>query len=228
MITSIALDDEPLALRLLKNYIERTDGIESGGLFLNPSEAISRLHAGGVDLLFIDVNMPDVSGLEVVSRLVHPPMVVFTTAHPQYAVEGFELNAVDYLLKPISYDRFLKTLARVNDLKRLKDAVQPEIPATITVKSDYHLVSVPVNDIVLVEALDDYIKIDLGSKKIVSRTTMNHMEQLLEPHRFMRVHRSYIVPVQRITWLRNKKMGVGDHEIPVGEKYLDAVKKYLS
>lgn len=226
-MTCIVLDDEPLALRLLKNYIERTDGIQLGGLFLNPAQALARLNEGGVDLLLIDIQMPEISGLDMVGRLQTPPMVVFTTAYPQYAVEGFELNAVDYLLKPIGYDRFLKMLERVKNLKRLTDAASPEVPATITVKSDYHLIPVPVSDIVVVEALDDYIKIDLGSKKIVSRTTMTHMEQLLEPHRFIRVHRSYIVPAERIAWLRNKKIGVGEREIPVGEKYLDAVKKYL-
>ncbi len=227
-MTCIVLDDEPLALRLLKNYIERTDGIQSGGLFLNSAQALARLNEGGVDLLLMDIQMPEISGLEIVGRLQTPPMVVFTTAYPQYAVEGFELNAVDYLLKPIGYDRFLKMLERVKHLKRLTDAALSEVPATITVKSDYHLIPVPVSDIMMVEALDDYIKIDLGSKKIVSRTTMTHMEQLLASHRFIRVHRSYIVPVERIAWLRNKKIGVGDREIPVGEKYLDAVKKILA
>jgi two-component system LytT family response regulator len=228
MIRCIALDDEPLALDLIKAFIEKIPGYSLLKSFTDVFEATAYLKSNAVDLIFLDINMPDVNGIKFFQSLENPPALVFTTAYSQYAVQGFELEAIDYLLKPFSFDRFeiaLKKVKESMELKSLKDKKEDE---AIFVRAEYSLVKIPVADIQYIESLGDYIKIYIGSKPIVTHSTMKSILEKLPLGKFSRVHRSFVVPHAKIDSIRNRKIYIGAAQIPVGDTYLDALNKLLS
>lgn len=225
----IALDDEPLALKVLKHYVNEAPGLESKGYFTNPDIARSCLESEQIDLLFLDIQMPDITGLQFFKTLAKKPMVIFTTAYREFAVEGFELEAIDYLLKPIELERFQRAVQKATDYLSFLTVqkVQPSNLSThIFIKSEYRVLKIDLEDLYLVETLDDYLKLYLYSspKPIMTLMTMKSIVELLPPNRFMRVHRSYLVALDKVTSLRNKRIKIEGKEIPVGTTYLGKVR----
>jgi DNA-binding LytR/AlgR family response regulator len=226
MIRAIALDDEPPALRVLTHFCSQVDSIDLQKTFLRPDEALSHLHETPTDLLFLDINMPSVSGIEFHKAIPGELMVIFTTAYAEFAVEGFNLNAVDYLLKPFTLERFQQAVAKANEQHKFRNQSDPAIEAYLYIRADYTLHKIALPDILFIEGLDDYLKIHIqhSNRPIVARMTMKTMLQKLQEadpqtERFMRVHRSYIVPFSRIEQVRNRVITVAGEEIPIGMSY---------
>lgn len=228
MINAIALDDEPLALTVLKAFCSRTEGINLEKVFTEPSEALKHLRKYPVDLLFLDVRMPTISGIDFYKTIAQDTMVIFTTAYSEYAVEGFDLSAVDYLLKPIKYERFVQAVKKAEEYHNFvhrKDSVEAQY---LFLRIDYSLVKLAVSDIVYIEGLDNYMKIHVrNGKPLIVRMSMKAMLEKLSPQKFMRVHRSYIVSIADIVSLRNKQIQVGAESIPVGVNYEEAVEQLM-
>ena len=220
MIKAISLDDEPPALDVINSFCSLTDYINLVKTFTRADEAMKYLSNFPVDLLFLDINMPSISGLDFKKRLHPKTMVVFTTAYSEFALEGFNLNAVDYLLKPFTPERFLQAAEKAKAYYLFLNQNALSKPDFISIRVDYALVKVPLANILFVEGLDDYLKIHLqGQKPIVTRMTMKSMTEKLPQSDFVRVHRSYIVPLAKIEAVRNKIVFIGGEEIPIGTSY---------
>lgn len=223
MIRAIAIDDEPPALRIIERFAEHAIGMKLEQTFTKPGEALEYLRAQPVDLLFLDIQMPSISGLHFYQNLPGEPMVIFTTGYSEYAVEGFNLKAVDYLLKPFTQARFDQAVAKAISTFEFKNQQASGGQQYISVRADYSVHRVALADIRYIEGLDDYLKIHLDSAKpIVARMTMKAMVESLPATTFMRVHRSYIIPLSRITMVRNKTIYIGDAQIPIGGSYEEA------
>lgn len=232
MISVIAIDDEPLALKLVSGYIEKTPGLSLAGRFDNPLDAIDFISGEDVDLIFVDIHMPDLNGLEFTRSLAKGPKVVFTTAYDKYALEGFKLDVVDYLLKPFSYEEFLKAVQKSQRLIKLEKEVPNQVEANnefLFLKSDYKIKRINFNDILYIEGLKDYVKIFVtGSEKpVLSLTTMKLLESKLPDSKFMRVHRSFIVNLERIDTIDRTRIVFGKTYIPVSEQYKEKFKGFL-
>lgn len=232
MIRAIALDDEPLALRVITRFCEQIDFIDLQKTFFRTDQALTYLEQSPVDLLFLDINMPSMSGIDFYKSVSQQAqtanqMVIFTTAHAEHAVEGFNLNAVDYLLKPFTFDRFLQAANRAADYYRFLHLPTQAKPTYVYIRADYRLYKVDLADIIYIEGLDDYLKIHVqNSKPIVTRMTMKAILQKLaetddKGEGFVRVHRSFIVPISRIEAIKNKTVLVAGQEIPIGASYED-------
>ena len=220
MIRAIALDDEPPALGVVENFCSRVDFIDLAKTFTNPDEALRYLAKFPVDLIFLDIRMPSISGFHFQRQISQDIMVIFTTAYSQYAVEGFNVNAVDYLLKPFTYDRFMQAVNKAGDYYRFLHQQEPDTQHFLFVRADYSLVKIMLEDILYIEGLDDYLKIHQeGRKPVVARMTMKAMLEKLPARHFARVHRSFIVPLVKIEKVRNKIIFIGKVEIPVGKSY---------
>ncbi len=233
MLRCIAVDDEPLALEVLESYIRKVPSLRLVGLCGGALEAICVLSPGAVDLVFLDVDMPDLTGTQLLRTLKHPPLVVFTTAYPDYALEGFELDAVDYLLKPIPFDRFLRAVNKAQE--RLHPPAAPAAvapppasePNFIFVKTEYKTLRVDLDDILYVEGLKDYVLIHTRQKKIITLLSLNKMVEKLPPTHFLRVHRSFIVAVNKMDSIERNRIRIGDAEIPVGDLYRDGLGRWV-
>jgi DNA-binding LytR/AlgR family response regulator len=229
MIRCIALDDEALALDLLEDNISRVPFLELVKKCKSAFEAMEILRQEPVDLVFLDIQMPDLSGIQFLKSLQKKPLVIFTTAYEKYALEGFELDVVDYLLKPFSFDRFLKAVNKASEYLELAnkgrmDGVQNEIRTThdfIFVKADYKLVKIDFKDILFIEGLKDYIKIFIGDKPVITLMSMKLIEDKLPAGEFVRVHRSFIVSLKKIRFIQRNFIQVGEREIPISENYRD-------
>jgi len=219
MIRAIALDDEPPALRILANFGSRVDFIDLQKTFSRTDDAMQYLQNFPVDLIFLDINMPSMSGLDFFQSIPHEVMVIFTTAYAEHAVEGFNLNAVDYLLKPFTFERFQQAANKAKDHFSFKNPTDTS-PKYLMVRADYSLHKIALTDILFIEGLDDYLKIHIQhSKPLVVRMTMKSMLQKLPELEFIRVHRSFIIPFARIENVRNKIISVAGEEIPIGSSY---------
>ena len=228
MLTCAIVDDEPLALGLIESYVRKTDFLKLEGCYASAVEAMSHLTQSPVDLLFLDIQMPELSGLEFSQMLPPETRIVFTTAFEQYALDGFRINALDYLLKPISYARFLESARRALQWFEMK-AQQPKERETIFVKSDYKLVQIELKHILYIEGLKDYIKIyeEGNAKPILSLMSMKAIEEQLPPSRFMRVHRSYIVQKEKIRIIERGRIVFGKTYIPISDSYKQAFQEFL-
>ena len=221
MLTCIALDDEPLALQVITKYVDKIYFLECKGTFTDAEEARQYLQNNQVDILFLDIQMPDISGIEFAKSLnARHTAVIFTTAFSDYAIEGFNVDAVDYLLKPIEYDRFLKGVYKAKEYVDYLSN-QELSQGYIFVKSDYQMVKIFLKDILFIEGLDDYIKIYLPQRSILTLMTLKTIMQKLPPKEFLRVHRSYIVPVSKIENVSKSRLRIGEKEIPIGISYSD-------
>jgi len=232
MITAIAIDDEPLALQLVSGYIEKTPGLNLMGKFDNPLDAIDYLATKAVDLVFVDIRMPDLSGLEFTRSMVKGPKVIFTTAYEKYALDGFRLDVADYLLKPFSYEEFLKAVQKAQRLIRLEKGAPDHIDANnefLFLKSDYKIKRINFNDILYIEGLKDYVKVYTknSSNPVLSLTTMKLIESKLPESKFMRVHRSFIVNLEKIDTIERSRIVFGKTYIPVSEQYKDKFQEFL-
>jgi two-component system, LytTR family, response regulator len=232
MITAIAIDDEPLALQLIDGYIEKTPGLKLAGKFDNPLDAMEFLSKEAVDLIFLDIQMPDLTGIEFTRSLVKGPKVIFTTAYEKYALEGFRLDVVDYLLKPFSYEEFLRAVQKAQRLIKLEERLPDQVEANnefLFLKSDYKIKRINFNDILYIEGLKDYVKVytQNSAKPVLSLTTMKLIESKLPQTKFMRVHRSFIVNLGKIDTIERSRIVFGKVYIPVSEQYKEQFQKYL-
>ena len=242
MVKCIAIDDEPLALRQIKSYIERTDQLELVASCRSAREAQSIIEQEPVDLIFVDINMPDMNGLDFVRSLTQNYFIIFTTAHSEFALEGFKLNAIDYLLKPFSYDEFMKATQKVISLVDLVERchaaesaiAQNEAEASdkevISVKADYKTQLVKIADIVYLESAGEYVRLHIeGSSTITTLFRLKNMETSLPQDLFLRVHRSYIVNIKRISSYTKGRIFLDNGEyIPLGENYKERFFKYFN
>ena len=219
MFTCVAIDDEPLAHEVIKKYVAKIYFLELKGAFTDTFEAKKALDASPVDILFLDIQMPDINGIEFLKGLSSKNFaVIFTSAFGEYAVEGFNVDAIDYLLKPIEYDRFLKAVYKAKEyIEYLNN--QELNQGYIFVKSDYQMVKINLKDILYIEGLDDYIKIYMPQKAVLTLMTLKTITQKLPPKEFLRVHRSYIVPISKIENVSKSKIRIADREIPIGVSY---------
>lgn len=234
MILKCAIvDDEPLALELLKSYVKKTPVLELNGAYSSAIEAMKMLPDNPVDLLFLDIQMPELNGLEFSHMVPEDTRIVFTTAFGQYALDGYKVNALDYLLKPISYTDFLQSVNKAVqwfDRKRSIDNEPTDKPDFIYVKSDYKLIQISLKDILYIEGLKDYVKIHLEgeSRPILSLTSLKALEEKLPTDRFIRVHRSYIVQKQKIRVIDKARIVFGKEYIPVSESYKQELQNYIN
>ena len=221
MIKAIAIDDELPALKIIEHFCEKTGLIELQKTFSMPNEALKHLSKFPTDLLFLDINMPAMSGIELYKSIEQNTMVIFTTAYSEFAVEGFNLNAIDYLLKPYTYERFLQAVNKANDNFGSTSSTEKSMEQYLFVRADYSLIKIAINEIVLIEGLDDYLKIHLHNnpKPIVTRMTMKNIMEKLSSKEFIRVHRSFIIPFSKIENVRKKIITISGKEIPIGSSY---------
>jgi two-component system, LytTR family, response regulator LytT len=232
-ITCVAIDDEPLAVKKISAYIQKTPFLELVAECRSAFEAMEIINNRTVKLIFIDINMPDLNGLEFVKSLTDKPYIVFTTAYSEYAVEGFQVDAADYLVKPITYSSFLKAASKVKNLIELNANSQKESIRTTTshlfVRSDYKLIRIELDDIKYIESQHEYIKIHLiNSAPVMTQLSMKAIEEQLPPDRFMRVHRSYIVNLKKVSVIeRNRIVFDGKVYIPVSDQYKEKFQDYI-
>ena len=223
------IDDEPLALEMMSDYVQKTPFLTLTGAYNSAVQAIKTIRENPVDLLFLDIQMPELSGLEFAKVLPKRTKVVFTTAFPQYAVEGYEVEAFAYILKPISYEAFLKVAKRAYDwFSQSEKAKNYANDRFIFVKSDYKLVRIDLDDILFIEGLKDYVRIYTeNGDKIMSLMNMKTLEDFLPKPEFLRSHRSYIVHMNKVKCLDRFRMNIGENYIPVSESYKDVILAYL-
>ncbi|MBI1305775.1 MAG: response regulator [Bacteroidetes bacterium] len=221
----LIVDDEPLALDVLESHLKSHPELELVARCSNAIEASEVLKNHQVDLIFIDIQMPEVTGIEFVKTLTNPPLLVFTTAYAEYAVEGFELDAIDYLLKPISLDRFNKAVAKAKEYYQLKNGNEVENSELedehIFVKANQKLIKVSYDDIKYVEAFADYVKIFIPEKRIVTLQTMKNMEKKLPAEKFCRIHRSFIVGLKHVQSYNSSEVEIDGNKLPIGKNYKD-------
>lgn len=230
----IIVDDEPVAREILENHIDRIETINVVASCKSAIEAFKIINSQPVDLIFLDINMPDISGLSFARSMSSEYKIIFTTAYRDYAVDGFDLRAVDYLLKPISFERLLQGVNKFFEessatFPRLSGEIQIEKEDFMFVRSDRKMVKVNFKDIVFIESLSDYIKIHLeGPKVLVTRDTLSNIEAKLPTSDFIRIHRSFMVSIQKIESFTSDTIGIGKQEIPISRSYRDAVLEKLS
>ena len=234
-IICLAVDDEPPALEVLKKYISAVPNLQLAGTCADALEALTMLQQHTIDLLFLDIQMPQLSGTDLVRTLKNPPKVIFTTAFRRFAVEGFELDAVDYLLKPISFERFLKAVNKVMDTNLHSIDInnsngdnknRPE-DTFITLRADRKNLKVSLNDILYIESLKDYIKVVTPAKTIVTKQSISSIEETLPKNQFIRIHRSFIVSINKIETFTNEIIEIGKKELPISRMYKMEVNKAL-
>ncbi|MHC2992881.1 chemotaxis protein CheY [Pontibacter sp. HJ8] len=232
----IVVDDEPLALDILETFIERLDNLELVCRCSNAVEAYNCLQAEHIDLIFLDIQMPKLTGIDFLKSIPNPPKVIFTTAYRDYALDSYELNAVDYLLKPIAFDRFLKAVSKVTATEPKAAAVAPAaaIPPEISyketfiyLKADKKMVKVMLADILYIESLKDYIRVKTEAKEIISYQKISFLEEKLPAEKFLRIHRSFIVALDKIQAFSATAVDIGKAEIPIGRFYKNEVLQVL-
>lgn len=231
-IKCLIVDDEPLALDLIQKYVERTPFLELVDRCASAFEAMEQLDKQEIDLLFLDIQMPDLSGVEFSRTLKNGPKVIFTTAFEQYALEGFKVDALDYLLKPFNYEEFLKAANKAREWFQMKEAQksQGESSSHLFVKSEYKLLKINLDEVLYFEGLKDYIKIHLESqdKPILTLMSLKALEEKLPAEQFMRIHRSYIVNLEKIESVERSRVIIGDFAVVVAEQYREKFNQYLS
>jgi DNA-binding LytR/AlgR family response regulator len=229
MLKCIAIDDEELALELLEDNISKVPYMQLVASTGNPIEAINIIQQQQVDLVFLDIQMPGLTGLQLIQSLPNKPMFILVTAYEKYALEGYNLNVVDYLVKPVSLDRFIKACNKAWELYHLKnkpaEALNAAEPSYFFINADYSHIKVAFADIVWIEGLKDYIKIHLkgNAKPIVARLSMKSLEEQLPASMFIRIQKSYIVSKEQITAIRKTSVFIGTTELPIGDNYKEAV-----
>jgi two-component system, LytTR family, response regulator len=231
MISCIAVDDEPLALELLEDNISKVPFLELVAKCSNAMEAMKVLQERSVDLIFLDIQMPGLTGLQFIQSMAIKPMIILITAYEKYALQGFNLDVTDYLVKPVSLDRFIKACNKAWEIHQLKNKPQTnnsssaQLPDYFFVNVDYSLLKINFADIIWIEGLKDYVKIHLKntSKSIITRISMKSIEEQLPSAKFLRIHKSYIVSVEQITAVRKNSVFIKEMELPVGDNYRETV-----
>lgn len=237
-MTVVIIDDEPLAIEVIASYLAQVDGMELLAACTNPLDAINVLNKSKVDLIFLDIEMPNLNGLDLVRNIENLPQIIITTAYSQYALEGFELNVTDYLIKPVPFHRFFKAVARAksnHELKmRSRRGAEGETglsqPDFIFIKAEYDRMRVNLNELAYIEGLKDYLKFHLrpSGKPLLTLSSFKEILEKLPPSKFFRVHRSFVVNIDFITAIQKTKILIGDVRIPIGEKYKKEVYQRLN
>jgi len=235
-IRCLLIDDEPLAREILKQHIGQVDALELSGICSNALEAIPFLQENQVDLLFLDIQMPQLLGTNFIRTLKNPPKVIFTTAYRKYALEGFELDAVDYILKPISFERFLKAVNKIlqsdlslqNMASQVKENIPEQPNSFLYFRVDRKMVKVFFNEILFIEGLKDYIKIVTISKTIVTKYVLSSLDEVLPSDEFLRIHKSYIIAINKIDSFNADCIEIAKHELPIGRLFKHDVNKVLN
>jgi DNA-binding LytR/AlgR family response regulator len=235
MLNCVIIDDEPLAREVVEGYLNRLDFVASVRQFGNAREALLYLENHEADVLFLDIEMPGMSGIDFLKQLSHPPITIFTTAYRNYAFDGFELGVIDFLLKPIAYPRFLQAIEKVRDFFSLKDQntrlengfAESLLTESIFVKSGVQRIKLNFDDVTYIQGLKDYAIIHTTTGKIVIKGFIKTMHDIFPERRFLRVHKSFIVAVARISRMERNRLIVNGNQIPIGRSYREAVEKAL-
>ncbi len=237
IINCITIDDEPLALEKLKDYIDKIQYLNLTASFDNGADSLDYLKNNVVDLIFLDIQMDDFTGIQLLEVLKERPKVILTTAYDQYALKGYELDISDYLLKPISFERFVKSVEKVYSVLKNENKLKTELKESqmiadkksdfIFVKSDYKLQKVRFKDIMYIEGMKDYLRIVTPEKRLMVLQNFKRMEDILPDNKFVRVHKSYIISVEKIDSIGKKSLKVGEMNIPIGESYKKAFFDFL-
>lgn len=238
MIRTLIVDDEPLALDVMETYLERLEGFELVARCQNALEALELIKKGDIDLVFLDIQMPQLTGIELVKSLSNPPLIIFTTAYSNYAVEGYELNVIDYLLKPISFDRFVKAANKASDQLALKEGqvsdqeVESDGADFIFVKADKKLIKLKYDDIIYIEGLKDYVIIRTETGRVISLQTMKSLELKMPSDKFIRIHRSYILNMDKIEAIVGNMVEIIEKKaakhLPIGKNYRDKLHELVN
>lgn len=229
IIKCLLVDDEPPAIRIMRSHISQIKDFEIVGECSNAVQAHEMMHQKKIDLLFIDIKMPKISGTDFIKNLSHPPLTIFVTAFRDYASDGFDLDAVDYLVKPVSFERFLKSVSKVKKILgqeqlHLPKEQSPAKEAFVYLKVDKHMEKILIHDILYIESWKDYVKVFLASgKSLLAKRSISSMQSLLPAQRFIRVHRSYIVALDKVNGFNNASIILGEMDIPIGRLYKQQV-----
>lgn len=228
-IRCVIIDDEPLARKGLSEYISDTNFLNLEGEFDSPLKAADLISNGTVQLLFLDIEMPRISGVDFFKTLIHPPPVIFTTAYPQYALEGFEVNALDYLVKPFSFDRFLKAVMKAKEFYEVRETNQKENTGSdfFFIKSDGKIIKILFDEILYAEALQNYVVIHTSTKKYMTYLTFKSVEDYLSSDKFLKVHKSYIVATSKIDSIEAGDIRIGQAHIPISRNQKEDVMSKL-
>ncbi len=229
-IRCLLADDERLALRLLKGHIEQLPQLELVASCEDALTVMQCLREEEIDLMFLDIHMPKLTGLELLRSLVKPPLAIMITAYPDHALEGFELNVVDYLIKPVSFERFVSAVQKAEDRMNSTKAIKPAAVGKdhLFVRSDYKLIKLYYRDIEFIEGLAQYVKIHTPDKVHVVHKTLKEMGSILPQAEFYRVHRSYIIPLEKISAVYGNTIQIGQKEVPIGKSYRDGFYKLIN
>lgn len=232
MMRCLLIDDEPLALDLIEDNLKSVNYIQVAGRCQNAGEALLLMQSENIDLLFCDIGMPGLNGLQLVKSLIQRPMVIFVTAYEKFATEGFELDVIDYLVKPVPAERFLKACAKafhLFELNKIQMESRPVMKDHFFVASNYALIKISFNDIEYIEGLKDYVKINLAgqSRPVISRTSIKGLELQLPAHMFYRIHKSYIVNVNHVEQIRRGKIKTNTVELPLSDNYRDMINRMI-
>lgn len=219
-IKCFIIEDEPLAQNILRKYISQFPGLLLAGTYDTALAAQPYLLQEKPDVIFLDINLPTISGINFLKTLTNPPLIIFTTAYPDFAVEGYELNAVDYLLKPFSLERFIKAMNKAVERLAPKETAKGD-EDSIFIKVDKKLYRLATDDINYLEAVDDYVKVITTEKQFLTNSTLKHIQEELPPSRFIRVHKSYIVCIGKIEYIEGNYIRIGGKDVPVGAVYKD-------
>lgn len=224
MINCALIDDEPLALQLLEDFVNKTPYLRLIGKFEEPMQALSLLESRQIDLLFLDIKMPDISGIDFFKSLSHKPEVIFTTAYSEFAIDGFELKAMDYLLKPVSFEKFLAACNRVKDYTELKNQKTTKTEDYFFINAAHKLHKIFYDDILYLEGLKDYTKIHLAScaSPLIILHNLKYFEDLLDQTAFIRIHRSYIISLRKLATVSRKSVMIQSRELPVSDNYRES------
>lgn len=219
----VVIEDEPLAQNVLKKYIQDHPSLELTAICGDALEAQQLLAKQPASLIFLDINLPRLSGIGFLKTLSHPPLVIFTTAYPEFAAEGFELDAIDYLVKPFSFERFLKAVNKALEKLERKTPDKAVVPASIFIKSDKKVYKINLDDILYLEALDDYVKLVTVQVNYLVNDTLKSLQEELPASHFMRVHKSYIIAKNSIVFFEGNYVRIGEKDIPIGASYREEI-----
>lgn len=227
-LACVVIDDEPIALRIIGSYIDKIDNLEALGYFTNALDALKVIRDNAIDIIFLDIEMPGINGLNFLKSIPNPPRVIFTTAYRNYAADAFDVDALDYLVKPFPFDRFLKSINKYHESIKNSNAALPEIDRRyILLKSDKKNFKIDIDDIIYIESLDDYIKVHTLQKSLVCYLRLSGIESMLESSQFLRIHRAYIINTKHIKAFTHAYVEINQKQIPIGRSYRDRVVRHL-